>query len=317
LKYIFMGSPPLAATILEHLCAELYPPTLVVSQIARAAGRGKTLQPTAVETLARAKGLPVLTTENINASAEMEKLRGEKPDLILVAAFGQLLKEPLLSLPRLYCLNVHASLLPKYRGAGPVQWAIWNGESETGITIQRMVKKLDAGDIFLQKSISISPEWTSVELLENLAGLGASCLVEAVKLTEKGYAEFTPQDSSKVTFAPKIDRTHAIIDWSRSAQEILNQIRALQPWPVAESRMGEERVKIFAATVESVVSGADPGTIFTDAKSYLSVKCGDLRALSLTEIQLENRKRLKIEDFLRAYRGAFPYQQMGAGNPIK
>lgn len=311
LKYLYMGSPPLAATILEKLCEKFEPPSAVVTQVAKAAGRGNKVVPTAVEVVAREKGLNVIATENVNSPDTMAQLEALKPDLILVAAFGQIFREPLLRLPRLYCLNVHASLLPKYRGAAPIQWAIYNGDAENGISIQKMTKKLDAGDVLVKRSIPIAPDDTSADQLVKLADLGGECLVEAVRLVESGNPAFVAQDEAAATFAPKIERHHAPIDWQREAEEIRNQIRALQPWPIAETILGKDRLKVFRADVIDG-KGKPPGEIATDSKTYLHVACGGGGALSLTEIQLENRKRLDIKSFLMAYRGSFPFSRMGA-----
>lgn len=307
LKYVFMGSPALAATILERLLRDLPLPALVVTQPPRAQGRGQKLTPTAVEDLARRHGLPVLATENVSQESAVTQLRELKPDLILVAAFGQILRESVLSLPRLFCLNVHASLLPKYRGAGPAQWAIWKGETETGVTIQRMVKKLDAGDILLQKKIAIGPEENSGQLLLRLADLGAEALVESVRLVESGKYAFAPQNEAAATLAPKIEKHQAVINWQQSAQEVLNQVRALQPWPVAETKLGGARLQIYQASLSPTPGVAKPGSLRSDGKSFLEVCCGDGRALFLTEIQPENRKRLGIKEFLQAFRGNFPH----------
>lgn len=307
LKYIFMGSPELAATILERLTQELPPPALVVTQPPRAQGRGQKLTPTAVETLAVQKGIPVLATDNVSSDESMAQLKKAAPDLILVAAFGQILRENVLTLPKLFCLNVHASLLPKYRGAGPAQWAIWKGETETGVTIQRMVRKLDAGDILLQKKFAIGATETSGELLLRLAALGADALVEAVRVVESGRYQFIPQDEALMTLAPKIDKSQAVVDWTQTAQQVLNQVRALQPWPVAETRLGGSRLQIYRAEILPQKATSMPGTLVSDGKTSLAVVCGDGGVLSLTEIQPENRKRLGIKDFLQAFRGNFPH----------
>ncbi len=312
LRYLFMGSPAIAATILETLCNDLYPPVAVVTQTAKAQGRGNKVIATEVDTFAKSRDLKVFTTDNINAPEMIDVLRTFQPDLILVAAFGQIFREEILKLPKKYCLNVHASLLPAYRGAAPFQWAIMNGETKTGITIQKMAKKLDAGDILLQKVTPIGPDETSSELLLRLAHLGGECLVEAVHLIESGKETFQAQDESKATFAPKIDKTHAVIDWKKGAASIHNQVRALQPWPSAETILGKDRLKVFKTSVVDLNANATPGQILTDSKTYLAVQCGDHRALSLTEIQLENRKRLEINQFLMAYRGSFPHTIMGA-----
>jgi methionyl-tRNA formyltransferase len=311
LKYLFMGSPPLAATILEALCTRLYEPLAVVTQVAKAAGRGQKIQPTAVETYAKTQGLTVFSSLNVNHAHTMEILKTFQPDVILVAAFGQILKKELLTLPRLFCLNVHASLLPKYRGAAPIQWAIWNGETETGITVQKMAQKLDTGDILLQHRLHIEPDETSGRLMDRLAVLGGECLVEAMQKIEAGQYAFTPQEESQATYAAKIEKAQAALDWTQPASRLANQLRALQPWPVAETSLGGERLKVFAGHVKENGAGA-PGSIFTDSKTYIAVTCGDKKALSLTEIQLENRKKLDVKDFLKAYRGQFPHTRMGS-----
>ncbi len=313
LRYVFMGSPGLAATILETLCTELYPPVAVVTQTAKAQGRGHKVIPTEVERFARTQDLNLFSTDDINAPATVGALKPFDPDLILVAAFGQIFRAEVLALPKKYCLNVHASLLPSYRGAAPVQRAIWNGERQTGVTIQKMAKKLDAGDILIQKTIPILPEDTSHDLLIKLARLGAEALCESVRLIESGKETFTAQEEALASFAPKIEKSDSPLDWSKSAESLGNQIRALQPWPVAETQLGKDRLRVFKAKVEqrSPLPNAAPGSVFTDAKTYLSVQCGDGKVLSLTEIQLENRKRLEINQFLMAYRGSFPYSSMG------
>lgn len=312
LKIIYMGTPPLAATILEKLCDDLYPPVAVVTQVAKATGRGHKITPSAVEDLGRRLGLNVLSTLNVNATPTLEVLKTFEPDLILVAAFGQILKEEILKLPRLGCYNVHGSLLPKYRGAAPIQRAIWEGEKTTGVTIQRIVKKLDAGDIVLKKEIEVDPEETSGQLMDRLAHLGGEALVEAVKQIESGKATFTPQDEAQVTYAKKIEKEDGILDFALPAEQLFNQIRALQPWPVAETKLGGTRVKIFKAEVTPPPKSGVPGEIQTDHKSYLSIHCGRGTALALTEIQPENRKRLKIHEFLQAFRGNFPFNKIGS-----
>jgi methionyl-tRNA formyltransferase len=311
LRYIFMGTPPLAATILEKLCDDIHPPVAVVTQVAKAQGRGHKVQPSAVEAYARTQDLNVLSTLDVNAAHTFDVLKTFTPDLVLVAAFGQILKAEVLQLPKLFCLNVHASLLPKYRGAAPVQRAIWNGDSVTGVTIQKMARKLDTGDILLTKEISIEPEDTSETLLLRLANLGGEALVEALHLIEKDNYKFLPQDESKATYAKKIEKTDAPLDWKNPAEQLRNQIRALQPWPVAEAYFGQDRIRIFEALVTEGAKGKEAGEILTDGKSFLSVQCGDGKALTLTVIQPENRKRLDIKSFLNSFRGEFPHKKMG------
>ncbi|MEZ4751832.1 MAG: methionyl-tRNA formyltransferase [Bdellovibrionota bacterium] len=295
------GHPEIAATILERLHAEGKAPVAVVTQPARQSGRGHKLTPSAVEQTAVRLHLPVWPTENVNDARTFEALKSKEPDLILVVAFGQLLKEPLLQLPPLGCLNIHASLLPKYRGAAPVQRAIWNGDAETGVSLQKMVKALDAGDVLLQKRTAIRPDETSGELLQRLATLGAEAALEALALAEKGPMHFTPQAPDQVTVARKILKEEAILSFQDSAQRLHDQVRALQPWPIAETLLNGKRLKVFKTKVLSQSKSVPPGTALTDGKSHLHVVCGDGKVLALTEIQLENRKRLGVEDFLRGY----------------
>ncbi len=313
LRTVFMGSPALAAVILEKLCSGYGAPVLVVTQSAKAKGRGQKVLPTPVEELATKKNIPCFATENANEPTVVEALRAAKPDLILVAAFGQLLKNDILTLAKHGCLNVHASLLPEYRGASPIQQAIWDGKQSTGISIQRMVKKLDAGDVLLQKETPISPEETSGALMDRLAVLGGECLIEAVKLVESGRAAYKPQDESKVTFARKIEKEQARIDWSLPAEKIVNQVRALNPWPIAETKLAGERLKIHGARVSDRKVNGPPGTIETDGRTEMRVASGSGGAVTLTAVQAENRKRLEIREFLAAFRGNFPHRQLGEG----
>lgn len=311
LKIVYMGTPPLAATILQKLVDDSYPPAAVITQVAKATGRGQKVVPSAVEQLANKLGLRLVSSPNVNSKETLEILKTIQPDIILVAAFGQLLKDEILNLPKMGCYNVHGSLLPKYRGAAPIQRAIWDGEKTTGVTIQRIVKKLDAGDIVVKKEIAIGPEETSGQLMERLAVLGGEALVEAVKLIESGRAKFEPQEESQVTYAKKIEKEDGILDFNLPAHQLLNQIRALQPWPVAETILGNSRVKIFKAEVVTPAEQGEPGDIFTDHKTRLVIQCGQNSAIALTEIQPENRKRLKIHEFLQAFRGNFPFNKIG------
>jgi len=311
LSYVFMGSPALAVTILEAVCDQYGPPKAVITQMAKAGGRGQKLLPTAVAQFAQTRGFPLMEVENVNAPEHVEALRAYSPDVVLVAAFGQILRQDILTLPKIACLNVHASLLPKYRGAAPFQRAIWNHDQVTGVTIQKMAKKLDAGDILLQKEIAILPTETSGELLDRLAKLGAVASIEALRLLESGKYTFVPQDETKATLAPKIDKADSHIDWNLPSQKIFDQIRALQPWPVAEAVLDGVVLRVFKAEINTAGSPLEPGAIRTDNKTRLEVGCGDKLPLSLTEIQLANRKRLGIRDFLLAYRGNFPHTRMG------
>jgi methionyl-tRNA formyltransferase len=300
-RYVFMGSPLFAATILETLCEKSHPPEAVITPLAKPAGRGQKLLSSEVEYYAKNEGLTVLETGDVNNPATISALRTFDPDIVLVAAFGQLFKEEILSLPKLFCLNVHGSLLPKYRGAAPVQYAIMNGEKTTGISLQKMVKKLDAGDVLLQRQLPIESDDTSDTLMKRLAHLGGDACVEALKLIESGNYSFSPQKEAEVTFAPKIEKQQAQIQWNQPAHKIECLVRAFQPWPVAETKIGGTRLRIFKAKAIECDKNCEPGTLLSDASTYLWVKCQQ-GALSLTEVQLENKKRLEIKEFLLGFR---------------
>ena len=311
LRLVFMGTPAFAATILDGVIAAGIRPVLVVTQPARPAGRGRKEQPSAVAERAEALGLPCVAAENVNAPEVMERLAAAAPDIILVAAFGQLLKQPLLDLPKLFCLNVHGSLLPKYRGAAPVQRALWNGDESTGITIQKMARRLDTGDVLMQRTVPIEPDDDSETLLARLAKVGAELSVESIYRIVSGRYVFIPQDSNLATYAAKLDKSDAPLDFHLPAQELLNRVRALVPWPVAETRLGLERLKIYAARVEPGPFPQAPGTLVTDGRRELTVVCGDAKGLGLIEVQPENRKRMPVRDFLGGLRGKLPVESVG------
>ena len=300
LRYVYMGTPAFAAEVLKIAVNEYGPPALVLTQPRRPAGRGKQLLPTPVAEAATTLGLGCTECGSVNAPETNRLLQDLRPDLFVVVAFGQILKAATLALPRLYCLNTHASLLPRHRGAAPIQRAILSGDSETGITIQRMVLGLDAGDILLSKHLTITPEETAGQLTDRLALLAGVALVEALKSCESGQAVFTPQDPKAVTLAPKLSKAEAAIDWTQPAGAIHNQIRGLNPWPVAETTLKGKRLLVFKSAPPSLQKiNTAPGTVDTDGKNYLRFTCGDGRSLSLLEVQLENRKRLGIAEFLK------------------
>ncbi len=310
-SFVYMGTPAFAATILHALLDAGRRPLAVACQPARATGRGMKLQPSEVEALAQSRNIPVLSTENINTPKNQAFLRGLNPDLFLVAAFGQILKESTLEIPKLFSLNVHGSLLPLYRGAAPIQRAILDGQTTTGITIQKMALKMDAGDILLKRTTPISATDTAGDLFARLADLGARALLEGLEQIDAGNYAFTPQDESQATYAAKLTKEEAVIDWNQSSSEINRRVRAFQPWPVAESKLGGERIKIFGSTPSEDKISGPPGSLSTDHKTHLVVACGNATALALTQIQLENRKKLETRDFLAAYRGQFPFSKMG------
>lgn len=305
MTYIFLGTPEFAAKVLEPLAEKCGAPLLVVTQPARPTGRGQKIISSPVALLANSKNWPLLEVESVNTLEAMDKLRALKPDLFLVVAFGQILKDPVLAIPRVMALNVHTSLLPKYRGAAPVQRAILNGDTETGITIQKIVLKLDAGDVLLQRKLSIHPDETSEELLLRMAAPAAELLTEAVRECARS-PKLTPQDPAGVTYASKLSKEEARIQWEKPALEVHNRIRGLNPWPVAETMLAGERLRLFRSEVVKESVKGVPGTLISDGKSFLQVVCGDSKAVALRELQLENRKKVGVRDFLNAFRGKLP-----------
>ena len=302
LKYIYMGTPQIAARILEKLCDHEMPPALVVTQIAKPKGRGYKVTPSEVEQYARTQDLNVLETLDVNAPGTVDVLKTFHADLIIVVAFGQILREGILKMPKHGCFNLHASLLPKYRGAAPVQRAIMEGEKETGVTVQRMVKKLDAGDVFLQEKVEILPGETSGELLVRLAEVGGDLLFKALKKIEAGEVQYIPQEESLASYAKKIEKAESNLNWTLPASRLFNTVRSLQPWPVAQMDFQGETLRIFGAAVVPGRAGAALGSFQTDRQTFIHVQCGDGQALSLLEVQQEGRKRLTVADFLKGYR---------------
>lgn len=301
LKYIFFGSPPFSKDILERLCADYGIPTIVVSQSPKATGRGLEMRSTAVAQLVRERGLSLLETADINAPAMVERLSATNPDALIVVAFGQILKNPLLQIPRLFAINLHGSLLPKYRGAAPIQRAIWNGDTLTGVSIQKMTKKLDAGEVILQQTIPIDREDTTKTVLQKMVPVGARLLVESLRQMKMNAFRLTPQDETAVSYAPKLQKTDSRIHWNQTNDQILNQIRATIPWPVCEARFNDGLiVKIWRA--ELAPGEGKPGIVSTDHQSFLRVQCGRGR-LSLTVIQPANRKPVEIAHFFSGFRG--------------
>lgn len=311
LRLVFMGTPAFAATVLDGVLAAGVRPVLVVTQPAKPAGRGRKEQPSAVAERSAALGLPCLAIANVNDDTVMEQLRAAAPDVILVAAFGQILKQALLDLPKICCLNVHGSLLPKYRGAAPAQRALWNGDTSTGITIQKMARRLDTGDILMQREVAIEPDDDSESLLARLAKVGADLSVESIYRILSGRYVFVPQDSNLATYAAKLDKGDAPLDFQLPAQELHNRVRALVPWPVAETRFGKERLKIYATRVEAGPFPQPPGTLVSDGRRELTVVCGDRAGLGLIEVQRENGRRMPVRDFLGGFRGQLPVESVG------
>ena len=293
---IFMGTPDFSTKVLEMLIAE-HNVIAVVTQPDRPVGRKRKLTSPPVKQVAVDHGLPVYQPEKLSQSDDLQKLIDLDADLIVTAAFGQLLPESLLNAPKLGAINVHASLLPKYRGGAPIHQAIIEGEKETGITIMYMVKKLDAGNIISQQSIAIEEQDDVGSMHDKLSFLGADLLKETLPSIINGTNDSIPQDETAATFASNISREDEKVDWSQSAETIYNHIRGLSPWPVAYTKMDDGNMKLFAARIEKGKSGK-PGTIIETTKKAIIVATGSDDAIALTDIQVAGKKRMLAASYL-------------------
>ncbi|MBR9936050.1 methionyl-tRNA formyltransferase [Oscillospiraceae bacterium Marseille-Q3528] len=300
MRVVFMGTPDFAVGTLEALVKAGHEVVLAVTQPDKPKGRGKAMQPTPVKEAAEAHGIPVYQPVKIRETSCVDYLRTFQPDVIVVVAFGQILPKSILEMPRYGCVNVHASLLPKYRGAAPIQWAVIDGEKETGVTTMRMDEGLDTGDMILKCVVPLDEKETGGSLFDKLSGAGADLLIETLRQLENGTAVFTKQDSSQSTYAGMIKKSLGQIDWRMEAARIECLIRGLNPWPSAYTKLGGKTLKIWSAEVtEEASAGHTPGAVVS-VDGALFVAAGD-RVLALTEVQLGGKKRMDTEAFLRGY----------------
>lgn len=295
-KVIFMGTPDFSTKVLEMLIAE-HDVIAVVTQPDRPVGRKRILTPPPVKEVAVKHGLPVYQPEKLAQSSELEQLIDLEADIIVTAAFGQILPESLLNAPKLGAINVHASLLPKYRGGAPIHQAIMDGQSETGISIMYMVKKLDAGDIISQRAIEIERQDDVGTMHSKLSFLGAELLKETLPSIINGTNNRMKQNENEATFATNISREQEKIDWSQSAEVIYNHIRGLSPWPVAYTVMDDGNMKLYASRIEKGKTG-EPGTIIETTKKAIIVATGSDDAIALTDIQVAGKKRMLTANYL-------------------
>lgn len=300
MKIVFMGTPDFSAVVLEKLHS-VYPVSYVVTGLDKPVGRGYQLKPSPLKQTALALGIPVLQYEKVSREG-IQDIENIQPDLVITAAFGQILSEKFLSIPKYGVLNVHASLLPKYRGSSPIQWSIINGDKNTGITIMRTVKAVDAGDILLKKETTIGKSETAGELFDRLALLGGDAIIEAVKMLEDGSAVFTPQNHDEATHCSMISKEDGNIDFSKTAHQIDCFIRGMSPWPSAYTHVGEKTLKVYA--IDSIDFDCDIDVysngevVISNAKDGLIVKVA-AALIRLCDIQLEGSKRMSDTDFLR------------------
>ncbi|MBQ8816318.1 MAG: methionyl-tRNA formyltransferase [Lachnospiraceae bacterium] len=305
MKIVFMGTPDFAAGALEALIAAGHEITAVYTQPDKPKGRGKEVQMTPVKELALKHDIPVYQPRRIKEAEEVEKLRQIPADIFVVAAFGQIVSQEILDIPKYGCVNIHASLLPKYRGAAPIQWAVIDGEEKTGVTIMQMNAGIDTGDILYTKEYVLEPKETGASLFDKLMVLGAEAIVEALPLLETGKLTPTPQDHTKATHAAKLTKQLGELDFDKSAVELERLIRGLNSWPSAYTYYKGKQLKIWEAEVVGIPevqneSGMQPGTVIAVDKQSFTVAAGD-GALKITELQIEGKKRMACKDFLLGY----------------
>lgn len=297
-----MGTPDFAAKALEAVIAAGHELVCVVTQPDRPKGRGKEMAFSPVKECALSHHIPVFQPVKIKESKAVQTLRAYGADIFIVAAFGQLLPQEILDMPRFGCVNIHASLLPKYRGAAPIQWALINGEAQTGITIMQMDAGLDTGDILLQEAVPIAPKETGESLYEKLAKTGADLIVAALGQIAQGVITPKPQDDAKATYVGMIKKTLGDIDFNQGADAIERLVRGVNPWPGAYTLWRGKTLKIWEADVcEGAAQNVPPGTVLQVTKEAVTVQTKD-GAVSLLQVQLEGKKRMSVKDFLLGYR---------------
>lgn len=301
MKTVFMGTPDFAVPCLKALCESGEEVAAVFSQPDKPKGRGYKLTPPPVKEYALTKGIPVYQPVSLKKGEDAEKayeiLKEIAPDLIVVVAYGKILPTRILELPKTYCINIHASLLPKYRGAGPIQWSVLNGEKITGVTSMIMADGIDTGDMLIKAETEIGENETADELHDRLSEMGAKVLLDTVKALKDGTLSPVPQNDADATHAPMLSKELCPIDFTKTAREIHNQIRGLSSWPCAVANIAGRRLKVYRSELDGVRHSGEAGTVCD--KDKFTVICGDGFGITFTEVQAEGGKRMKTADYLR------------------
>lgn len=298
MNVIFMGTPEFAVPCLERLIEDGHHVSLVVTQADKPKGRGQKMMPPPVKECALKHGIPVLQPASLKNEEVQETLRGHQPELIVVVAYGKILPRTVLEMPKHGCINVHASLLPRYRGAAPIQWAVLSGEVESGVTTMYMDVGLDTGDMLLSDRCAIEPDLTAGELHDRLSVMGAEVLSKTLKALEKGELQRIPQNDAESCYAPMLDKSLCPMDFTKTARQLHDQVRGLSPWPVATVVREGKRLKIHRTHVADAVD-AIPGQIVS--AQPLIVACGEGTALEICEVQAEGGKRMDAAAYFRGH----------------
>ena len=299
MRVIFMGTPDIAATCLNQILSDGFEVVGVWTQPDRPKGRGMKMVMSPVKELALANNIPVFQPENFRADEDVQAIRDLNPDVIAVVAYGRILPQRVLDIPTWDCVNIHASLLPQYRGSAPYQWAVLDGLKETGVSAQHMVREMDAGDVIDVEKTEIGENETAGELLDRLAALAAKLLSRVLSRVKSGDAcPGVPQNPENITFAPMLDKTMCPIDWNKTAQQVHNQVRGLHPWPVATMELKGQKFKVHATRI--VEGKGQPGEILGLTKTGLKIACGE-GAVEVISLQAEGGKRMNAPDYFRGH----------------
>lgn len=298
MRVVFMGTPEIAAACLNRILADGFDVVGVYTQPDRPKNRGMKLADSPVKEVALQHGLPVFQPESFRGTETVEELRQLRPDVVAVVAYGRILPQSVLDIPPKGCINIHASLLPAYRGSAPYQWAVLDGQAETGVTAMYLCREMDAGDIIDTAATSIGPNETAGELLSRLTVLGARLLSKTLESVDNGTAVRTPQDGAKATYAPMLNKSMCPIDWTKPAWQVHNQVRGLHPWPVATAELCGKRFKIHSTVITE--GHGTPGEILGLTKTGLRVACGE-GAIEIRSLQAEGGKRMTAPDYFRGH----------------
>ena len=300
MRVVFMGTPDIAATCLKQILADGFEVVGVYTQPDRPKNRGMKLAFSPVKEVALANDLPVYQPENFREDETVEQLRALQPDVVAVVAYGRILPQRVLDIPAKGCINIHASLLPAYRGSAPYQWAVLDGLTETGVSSMYLCAQMDAGDVIDVAKTPIGENETAGELLDRLAVLGADLLDKTLRRLERGSVEATKQDEALVSYAPMLDKSICPIDWNKSAQAIHNQVRGLHPWPVATMQLQGSKFKVHETRIVAGSHNKTPGEVIALTKTGLQMACGE-GILEIRTLQAEGGKRMAAPDYFRGH----------------
>ena len=302
MRIVFMGTPDFAAASLDALLKNGYNIAGVFTQPDKAKGRGMEISFSPVKELALENEIPVFQPAKMRDGAALSILQSLKPDLVVVVAYGRILPDDILSVPPLGTINVHGSLLPRYRGAAPIQWSVLNGDEKTGVTTMYLSSEMDAGDIIFSEETEIGEYETSGELYDRLKKLGAELLIKTVRAIEAGCAPRTPQDETQATYVSMLDKSLSPLDFTKPARAVVKWVCGLQPWPVASAELGGVVLKIYSARLTHRHTEAVPGSIVSTGKDGIEIACGDGETVLITEVQAPGKKRMPAEDYLRGHK---------------